>query len=336
MKPKGSTMEAVALKAGVSITTVSHVINRSRNVNQITKNAVLNAMRELNYKSIKMTQTKTDRVCIGVILADSREDYYYDMTKAIESVADEYGVSVIFCDSEANYEKEVKNIGTLLERNISGLLLAPADADRMPPALKKIQIPVVLIDRQYESHNFLIVGINNFRSSYLGTKHFIETGCRNIGFIGYSDPVDTIRQRILGYKAAMVETDYGVVPQVLYLKYNGGDSYPLINQFIMDGKFDGIITATSSLCYELITVLGDLDEGIQKNIKIITFDDNRWFDYLKYSVSVISQPVMEIANAALENLLQIIDHTSSSFGIKRELTFDTTIVDRPSVSHPAL
>jgi LacI family transcriptional regulator len=329
MKPKGPTMEAVALKAGVSITTVSHVINRSRNVNQLTKNAVLNAMRELNYKSMKKTQTRTDRICIGVILADAREDYYIDMTKAIKSVADDYDVSVVFCDSEADYEQEEKNISVLLKRDISGLILAPANADHMPPILQKAPIPVVLIDRQYESHNYLFVGINNFRSGYQGTRHIIETGCKKIGFIGYSDPVDTIRQRILGYKAAIAELDHGSESKVLYLKYNGGDSYPLIKQFIIDGKFDGLITATSSLCYELISVLSDLDEDIRKNLKIITFDDNRWFDYLKFPLSVISQPVMEIANAALENLLQIIDQTSSSFGVKRELSFDISIIDHP-------
>jgi LacI family transcriptional regulator len=267
-------------------------------------------------------------VCVGVILADAREDYYIDMMKAIESVADDYGVSVIFCDSEADYEKEEKNIGALLERNVNGLLLAPADADRMPAVLETIPIPVVLIDRQYESHNYLAVGINNFRSSYQGTCRFFDRGCKKIGFIGYSDPVDTIRQRILGYKAALAEFDSSANPKVLYLKYNGGDSFPLIRQFILEEGFDGVICATSSLCYELIEVLDTLDADIQNRLRIISFDDNRWFDYLKYPISVISQPVTEIGNAALENLLQLVEQTNVSRNVKRELHFDVTIIDR--------
>jgi LacI family transcriptional regulator len=322
-------MEAVALKAGVSITTVSHVVNRTRHVNQTTKDAVLRVIRELNYRSSKTALSEIgSSICIGVILADAREDYYTNMIKAIESVADDYGVSVIFCDSEADYEKEEKNIGALLERNVNGLLLAPADAERMPAVLKTISIPVVLFDRQYESHNYLAVGINNFRSSYLGTRCLFEKGCKKIGFIGYSDPVDTIRQRILGYKAAVTEFGSPADPKTLYLKYNGGDSFPLIRQFILDEGFDGMICATSSLCYELIEALDTLDAKIQDRIRIISFDDNRWFDYLKYPISVISQPVAEIGNAALENLLQLIEQTNTSYNVKRELHFDVSIIDR--------
>jgi LacI family transcriptional regulator len=328
MKPKGPTMEAVALKAGVSITTVSHVINKTRHVNQETKDAVLNVIQELNYRSSKMVKSKKDTICIGVILADAREDYYITMIKAIESVVADYGVSAIFCDSEADYEKEKKNIKVLLDRNVNGLLLAPADADHMPKLLQKIPIPVVLIDRQYETHSFLSVGINNFRSSYLGTRCILEKGCKKVGFIGYSDPVYTIRQRILGYKAAIVEFDQTFVPKVLFLKYNSGDSFPLLKQFILAEGPDGFICATSTLCYELIEVLDTLSVEIQKRLKIITFDDNRWFDYLKYPVSVISQPVAEIGNAALENLLQMIEHVNSVREVKRELLFDVSIIDR--------
>jgi LacI family transcriptional regulator len=328
-------MEMVAQRAGVSITTVSHVINKTRHVNQETKNAVLRVIKELNYRSSKLTRPgRSNGICIGAILADTREDYYNDMIKALESVADDYGVSIIFCDSEADFEKEEKNVGILLDRKVDGLLLAPANADRTPKFLQNIPIPVVLIDRQYESHAFLSVGINNFQSCYLGTKYVFEKGCKNIGFIGYSDPVDTIRKRILGYKAALNDCDSTAVPKVLYLKYNGGDSFPLIKQFIIEEGFDGLICATSPLCNELIEVLDTLDSGIQKKVKIISYDDNRWLNYLKYPVSVISQPVAEIGNAAVENLLQLIEQPNYTRDIKRELLFDTTIIDR--IANPSL
>jgi LacI family transcriptional regulator len=75
-------------------------------------------------------------------------------------------------------------------------------------------------------------------------------------------------------------------------------------------------------------VLESLDIKIKKKLKIISYDDNRWLDYLKYPVSVISQPVTEIGNAALESLLQMIETTDSSREIKRELTFEISIIDR--------
>jgi LacI family transcriptional regulator len=328
MKSNSLTMEAVARRAGVSITTVSHVINKTRHVSQETMAVVQEAIKELNYRSARMIKSDKTAVCIGVILADAREDYYTAMIKAIESIADDYGVSVIFCDSEVDPKKEEKNIITLLERNVNGMLLAPVEAAHIPKVLKKNPLPVVLIDRQYESHEYLFVGINNFQSGYIGTKHLFDKGCNQIGFIGYSDLVYTIRQRILGYKAFMLENNRFFIPGVLTLNYNKEDSFPLIKEFILEGGFDGFVCATSTLCYELLEVLDTLDVEVQKQLKIITFDDNRWFDYLKYPVSVISQPVAEIGNAALENLLLMIEQKNPVCMVKRELLFDTDIVDR--------
>jgi LacI family transcriptional regulator len=124
-------------------------------VNQETKDAVLRVMKDLNYHSFKMAKSDAaNGTCIGVSLADAREDYYIAMIKAVETVAADYGVSIIFSDSEADFEKEKKNIDIMLDRRVHGLLPAPVDADHMPRALSKASIPVVLIDRQYESPNF--------------------------------------------------------------------------------------------------------------------------------------------------------------------------------------
>ena len=332
--PKNITMETVAQKAGVSITTVSHVINKTRHVNSETKDAVLRAIKALNYQPSKAEKPANGQwpVNIGVILADAREDFFTSMIKAIGSVSADYGVSIVFCDSEVNPEKEEKNIATMLERDVNGLLIAPVDADHIPPLLKAAPVPVVLIDRQYESHHFLFVGINNFRSSYLGTNYLLGKGSAKIGFIGYSGAVYTVRQRTLGYKAAFLET--GGTPQVLSLRYTREDSFPLIKNFITSLNLDGILCATSSICYEVIEVLDALDQTIQKKLKILSYDDNRWLDYLKYPVSVISQPIVEICNAAMENLLQLIEQSGSQSAVKRELLFETSIIDRINQRFP--
>ena len=322
------TMETVAQAAGVSITTVSHVINKTRHVNNETKDLVLQAIKTLNYQFPKLEKLNNGgkHINLGVILADAREDFYTGIIKTMESVAADYGVSVLFCDSEVDPEKEDKNIVTMLERNVNGLLIAPVDADNIPESLKTTSIPAVLIDRQYESHNFLFVGINNFYSSYLGTHYLLEKGAKRIGFIGYYGSVYTIKQRTLGYKAAFAE--FGASPYTIYLSYNREDSFPLIKNFITEFELDGILCATSTICYEVIAVLDTLEEFIQKKLKIICYDDNRWLDYLKYPVSVISQPIAEICNAAVENLLQLIEQPDSNTKIKRELLFDTNIIDR--------
>jgi LacI family transcriptional regulator len=333
---KNPTLQDIAQRVGVSITTVSHVLNKTRHVNKETKEAVLKVVRELNYQSLKNRKNGYDKhIFIGVMLADAREDYYIEMIKALESVAADFGVSIIFCDSEVDPEKEEKNIAFLLDRDVSGILIAPVEADNVPDILRKIDIPVVLIDRQFNSHNFLFVGINNFQSGYLGTEYLINKGCENIGFIGYSGPVYTIKQRTLGYSAYLLEFKPSAVPKVLSLSYNREDSFPLIKDFILKEQLDGLICVTSSACYEAIDVLEHLDAKIQKKLKILSYDDNRWLDFLKYPVSVISQPVAEIGYAALNNILQMIEEPSADRNLKRELLFDVSIIDRISQRPPA-
>jgi LacI family transcriptional regulator len=322
-------MKDVAKKAAVSITTVSHVINKTRHVSRETKDTVLQAIRELNYQPARTPKSNSGQnVHIGVIIADIREDYYISIVKAIETVAADLNISIIFCDSEVDPEKEQKNIGMLLERNVGGLILAPIEADHVPGNLRNVTIPVVLIDRQYESHGFLFVGINNFQSSYLGTKYLWSKGCKNPGIIGYAGHVYTIKQRILGFKAYMLETRQSALSNVLLLNYNREDSFPLIKQFIESRRLDGVICATSTICYEVIDVLESLEPQLRGELKIISYDDNRWLDYLKYPVSVISQPVAEIGSAALENLLQMIEMANGTPDVKRELLFDISIIDR--------
>jgi DNA-binding LacI/PurR family transcriptional regulator len=327
-RTKSLTMEDVALRAGVSITTVSHVINKTRKVSHETMDIVLQAIKELNYQSAKFLKPKAEKeIYIGVIVADIREDYFIAMIKAVESVAADYGVSIIFCDSEADPVKEERNIKILLERNVNGLIVAPIEADHIPRILSKAFIPMVLIDRQYETHNYLFVGINNFHSAYMGTKYLFEKGGAQPGFIGYSSSIYTIRQRILGYKAALIEHG-NAQPKILSLSYNRENSSPRIKQFIADEGLDSLMCGTSTICYEVINTLEEFEEDIRNSLKIITFDDNRWMDYLRYPVSVIVQPVAEISSAALENLLRMIDKVNLTKEVKRELLFDTSIIDR--------
>ncbi|MGL4987164.1 MAG: LacI family DNA-binding transcriptional regulator [Treponemataceae bacterium] len=329
MKDKTSTMETVALKAGVSISTVSHVINKTRNVNQETRQAVMSAIKDLKYNTTKRENQKIkNKICIGVILADAREDYYITMIKAIESLTNDYDVSIIFSDSEVSRVKEEKNIKMLLDKKIDGLILAPSTDENVPELLKNISIPVILVDRQYLNHNYLSVGINNFQSAYNATKLLLNKNVNNIGYVGYQKSATSTHQRVLGYKTALIDFSTKNKPIILQLKYKEEDSFPLIKNFIIENQIDGIICATSTLCYELIAVLDTLDGHIQNNLKIMTFDDNKWFDYLKYPVSVISQPVAEIANAAVENLLHMIENPLSSYAVKRELFFETTIIER--------
>jgi LacI family transcriptional regulator len=326
-KSDNPTMEDVAQRANVSVTTVSHVINKTRHVQMETRQAVLRAIEELDYRLVKLNKP-AKAICIGIIIADSREEYYIGIMKTIESTAADYGVLTIFCDSESNPEKEEKNLTLLSQNRVNGILFVPVFTDRLPPILENITIPVILIDKQYESHHFLFIGIDNFRSCYQGTKYLMEKGAKRIGFIGHTNSIYTSSQRFFGYKTALMESESAAISRDIALDYYAEENtFSLIRQFMTEENLDGLVCVNSSLCYEVIEALDTLDEKIKSQLKILCFDDNRWLDYLKYPVSAISQPVAEIGIAAVENMLQCIEN-NTIYAVKRELLFETTLIDR--------
>lgn len=329
MKTKAVTLGDIAQKAGVSITTVSHVINKTRQVNQETRENVLRILEEMNYQ-VNPSQGKKGGVpsLLGVIVADIHEDYYVSLIKAVETIANEHDISLAFFDSEDNPDKEKRNIGNILRMGVEGLIIAPVQYAPYPKELRTSDIPVILVDRQYTDHDTLFVGINNFESASLATGYLLDRGCRKIGFIGYADSVYSVRQRILGYKARVYEALPDYSPKALELKYENEDSYKLIKDFIVRNGFDGLICATSDICYETIAVVEDLGLPIPDSLKIVTYDDNKWLDYLKYPISVITQPTGEIANYAVERIIRLVRSPHGYRRIKSEMSFDVQILDR--------
>jgi LacI family transcriptional regulator len=200
MQNKRVRLEDVAQKAGVSITTVSHVINKTRYVKRETRELVLKVIDELKYDTRKPRARQNGSKLIGVIVADITEDYSISVVKAIETYASEQSYSILVCDSEDDAEKETRNIRSILDKEVGGLIISPVNSQKYPKEIKDARIPVVFVDRKYDKHDKVFVGINNFESGYFGTKYLASKGCTTIGFIGYPETVYTVHQRAVGYR----------------------------------------------------------------------------------------------------------------------------------------
>jgi DNA-binding LacI/PurR family transcriptional regulator len=328
MQNKSVRLEDVAQKAGVSITTVSHVINKTRYVKQETRELVLKTLEEMNYDTSRPREKQRASKLIGVVVADITEDYYISIVKAIETYASEQGFSILLCDSEDDPEKEKRNLKAILDRDVSGLILSPINCERCPKEIKDARIPVVFIDRKYSKNDRVFVGINNFDSGFFGTKYLATKGCKAIGFIGYPDTVYTVRQRAIGYRQCLHELLPDCEPRELTLNYRREDSTRLIREFVERTRPDGILCATSDLCYQMIGSLEEMGISIPSRMKIVTYDDNRWLDYLKYPISVITQPTSEMGFTAIDILVRMIRRPADRKKIATDVFLETGFIDR--------
>jgi DNA-binding LacI/PurR family transcriptional regulator len=328
MQSKQVRLEDVAQKAGVSITTVSHVINKTRYVKRETRELVLKVLDELHYDIRKPRSRANGSRLIGVMVADITEDYYISVVKAIETYASEQGYSILVCDSEDDVEKEKRNLKNILDKDVAGLIIAPVNQQKCPKEIKESEIPVVFVDRKYEKQERLFVGINNFESGYFGAEYLASKGCRQIAFIGYPESVYTVRQRAIGYRNFVLQRLPECPPRILTLNYRQEDSNALIRDFVESYRPDGVLCATSDVCYQLVGSLGELGIAIPQQIKIVTYDDNKWLDYLKFPISVITQPTSEIGFTAIDALVRMILHPGERRKIATEIFLQTGFIDR--------
>ncbi len=327
---KKATMKDVAELAGVSITSVSHVINKTRRVEDRTESAVLEAIEQLHYtpnilaQSLKGKRTRT----IGVIIADIREDFFAEVVKSVEFSAAEKEYSVILCDSEESVAMERFYIDVLLSKGVDGIIFAPVDMDETYVNRLSPEIPFVQIDRKMSHYRADFVGIDNAGSAEAATCFLLEEGSRNVGFIGYTEKVFTQKLRVEGYRSALLSRGSEFDPaRVLKVEYHQESTVDVIKAFLTGPKpIDGVVCGTSNICWETISAIDTLGLKIPGDIRVVSYDDSKWFDFLKYPVSVILQPTEAIGRLAVD---LIIDRAENRLDdTKRQVILDTDLVVR--------
>ncbi len=323
-------MKDVALKAGVSISTVSHVINKTRFVERKTADRILKVIADLDYKpnimarSLRGKGTKT----IGIIISDIRDSFFSDAVKAIESHANKKGYTVILCDAEGNIEKENSYIDILLHKGIDGLILAPVDMNGPDKDFLKKSIPTVQIDRKMKNLKSDFVGIDNVKSAEKATYHLMDHGYKNIGFIGYEKRFYSLEKRFEGYRNAVKNRGFPVKFLITTKSHGGTIIKDEIKNWLSKEKIDAVLCGNDDICYETLVAIKELGLEIPGNIGIITFDDVKWFNYLKDPITSIYQPAEEIGGLAIDLLIDRIRHKmENNF---KDLLLETKFIVRGS------
>jgi LacI family transcriptional regulator len=180
------TIKDVALKSGVSITTVSHVINKTRFVSKELCERVYAAMEELNYhpntlaRSLRMGETKT----IGLIIPNNSNPFFAGLARLIEDVGFENGYSVILCNSDDIRKKEFAYINMLIAKQIDGVIFIAAGSDpENLLELTKRKIPVVVIDRDISHAAVDVVLVDNVKAGFEAVNYLVELGHKRIACI---------------------------------------------------------------------------------------------------------------------------------------------------------
>jgi LacI family transcriptional regulator len=200
------TIKDVAKYAGVSVATVSHVVNNTRFVSEGTRKKVLAAMQELSYQpnAVARSLRRKESKIIGLVLPDNTNPYFAEIAWSIEYASRNQGYSVILCNSDGDIHKESTYINVLIEKQVDGIILVAAgDSTANFLKLQERHIPTVMVDRNTPSVNTDSVQIDNAIYGEIATTHLIKQGHRKIACITGPREVTPSFDRVDGYKKAL-------------------------------------------------------------------------------------------------------------------------------------
>jgi len=331
---KKSNMKAVAECAHVSISTVSHVINKTRNVNKETNDRVLEAIEKLNYTPnifARGLRGKKIRV-IGVIISDIRESFFSEVVKAIELTAYGEGYSLILCDSEDDPLKEQLYINILLQNGIEGVIFAPVNnSTNAYNSIIPHKIQAIQIDRKIDSLPIDFVGIDNVEITKKAMNHLFSHGFMNVGFVSYQANVYTMEQRLLGYKLAVQLHNSSKKINVKFIQYNGSDNKEIIKSWLYQNKeIDSILCGNDNIGYQVLRAIKELQYEVPKNIGILSFDDSKWFKLYTPPITAIRQPTKQIGRLATELLIAEMQNKIKNYSRKENHILNAELIIRKS------
>ncbi len=323
------SMKDVAEYAEVSVATVSRVLADKPNVRPEVREHVLKVVKELGYRRNRVASSlRTQKSgLIGLIVSDIRNPFFTAIARAIEDIAHQQGLSVFFCNTDENPEKEEHYLNTLLSENVAGIILSPTpDPTGDSKSLIESNIPIVMIDRRVEGISTDCVLSDNIETAYELTQHIIEQGAKRIGaVIGMSEST-TGRERMRGYAQAMSDAQLEIMSEFVEPKEQAAEL--LVSAwFESDNPPDAILTGNSRLTIGALNAIKQSGHKIPDDLLLAGFDETVWMQHVGPGITVISQPIYEMGRSAAELLLQRIEDSERPV---REMSLKGELIIRGS------
>jgi LacI family transcriptional regulator len=309
---KTLSIKDIALKANVSITTVSFIINGKAKEKSISEAVIKKVEQIINEYGYKPNQTARSlrtgsSNTIGLIIEDISNSFFSKIARLIEDKAYKSGYKIIYSSTENNVEKAQELINLFKSRKVDAYIISPIKGiEEDIQLLLNEHKPVILFDRNLPELNTNYVGANHFVASYQGVESFIKQGKKNIALVTIDIDVQQIVERYEGYKKALI--DYAIpVDEELVLKipFNQPevDTIKQIKQLFKAKKIDAVLFATNYLAISGLKVLKQINKKIDDQFAVIGYDDHEAFELHTPSVSTIQQPLEEIAETIIKLIL---------------------------------
>lgn len=298
-----ATIYDVSLRAGVSLATVSRVINKNSNVSDKTRQKVLDAMAELDYRPNTIAQSLASNVSnsVGVLVSQLDGPYYGPMMAEIEAALRAQNKHVIIAVGHSDAAVEQDSVEFLLSRGCDALILdVEAVSDDYLVQLSQRSVPIVLINRYIQAMEPRCIYLNNELGGYLATRHLVDLGHRNIAYISGPKNKHDAMERLVGHQRALAEGGL-VFDPALYIegdyKEEGGEAGMLA--LLQTGKqFTAVVCANDQMASGAIAVCLQRGLVIPRDLSVIGYDNVPFAKYISPKLTTVNNPIHEMGKMA--------------------------------------
>ncbi len=323
MKKKFVVISDIARHFNVSKTTISFIINGKAKEKRISKeleDKVLKMVDETGYHPNPLARSlRTGKSnIIGLIVEDISNPFFAHIARRIEEKANNKGYKLFYCSSENDGKKMSELIKLFRERQVDGYIITPTETTKNDiDILLNENSPLVLFDRYLVDVETNYVIVDNFHSTYKAINHFIEQGYKNIAFISLDSQQTQMKERLMGYEQAIIESDLKpMIKKIAFLGNANNYTEEIASYLRSESQVDAVFFATNYLAISGLEAIVSLNKKIPVDIGVIAFDDHDLFRLFDPSITVIAQPIDQISEKLVNIVLNDIGN-SSNMGTKK-------------------
>lgn len=334
------TIRAVADHAGVSVGTVSNVLNRPSYVNPGTRARVQEAIDKLGFVPTQFRRQfrpGRERV-LGCVIADLSNPFFVDVALGVEAGASARGAGVVLCNSNEDAQREEYNLDILVQLRVHGILVAPVEDEN--PRLEELRrkgVPLVFLDRLDPRQEISTVTVDHVLGGRFAGRHIAELGHRRIAFLSGPEGSHLVSDRFTGFTGALEAA--GIARSTVQVLHSGGwateDGERAAGEFLAfpaEHRPTAIFSANDMLAKGFLRVVQAAGIKIPQDLSIVGYDDLEWTADLAVPLTTVRQPRAELGRIATELLIATID--ASGDDIQR-VVLSPEIIVRSSTAPPA-
>lgn len=317
MDKKPITIKAISEQAGVSVATVSRVINQNGRFSKETEEKILSIIKDSGYqpnelaRGLRLNRAKV----VGVIIPDITNDFFARITLEVQKNLLRKDYVSIICNTDESKEMEQIHYNLLKNQRVSGMIVAGQGVS----SVNKPDVPTIYLDRSVgsgketgkEENESLCISSDNRRGGYLATKELLDSGCQNICIVCFSKQPIRGNFRFLGYADALKESGQEVDEKRVFVTANGCKDigYDITRRILREcPEVDGIFYTTDILAIGGLQAAGEAGISVPGQLKIVGFDDSMISSVVNPPLTTVHQDVDEIARRAVDLLISLVEH----------------------------